>query len=458
MSTYSMNAKAASVSELREQIAETFASHTTSAQATGDFGNGRHNDGENIYKDFSLPPLHRYLHKAEKHGKAVATHPGSFVNAVTHVTGRDLDYLGYVADDVEYRPEDPDPHPAFEDEPRLRGKLLEWLAADDRRWGSLSDSGTDLQMHGEPGSGKSTFGQFLATILTQANNETVLWADTMDESGVSERTEWLSLAPWITVALPDGLPVEVRVTPTDPSLSPFTIDLTDLVRDVVRYKSPRDLNKKLTPGQIYVVYPDPLFRGCNEVSRFDYHAPGDVTPDGEDGPNSSTPVNQWWFAYMAARITHNDFVHFTSLLLDEAGNLLDPDAEKDDHQSYQKVKWFAEKFADARKNGVTVVTMTHALSELHPKYRKKQRWWATLAGNSPPVGKKLPGEKRCPLETDLTSRMPTGQGVVWSTNKFAPIAWPNMKSRRRVDAKFELVFPTVSRNSVHLSSESEVSA
>jgi len=452
MSTKGLRKPADTRAKLQEQIENVLEPHELSAQAHGDPSLNRHNDGERIYKDFGIEPFHKYIARGERNGKNVALYPSAWVTPLLHLEEREIELLEQLSGEVEYRHDEPHPsHEALEEMPRLRGKMLEWIAADDgdrlpvnakgsKTIDSWTAGGTDMQIYGEPGTGKSTLATFIATTIAQLNNETVLWADTLDDSGTNERCEWLALAPYVTIAVPEGIPVDVRVVPKDPALNEVTLDLEEICRDVVRYKSPRDLNRKLLEGQIYVVFPDPLLRGCNEVSQWTYNPPSSTTPVGEPGPDSATPADHWWFAWMSARITHDDFVHWTSVMLDEAGNLLDPDARKDEHDSYQKVKWWSQKFADARKKGVSIFTMCHALSEINQLQRKKQRWWLTMPGMSPPIGKTMPGEKTCPMEYDYTTSMDKGEAQVWNTRNYASISWPNLKREGRIDAEISIDF------------------
>jgi hypothetical protein len=134
------------------------------------------------------------------------------------------------------------------------------------------------------------------------------------------------------------------------------------------------------------------------------------------------------------------FPHPTFLNLDEAGNILDADAGRDIHQHYDKVKWFRDKYADARKKGLTFAFQAHALSEVHSFARSKIRWRLTMNGNQPPIGRTLPGDRSCPIETDLTSDMDAGEGVIWKSPNFAPVKWPNLKGDTRLDAEVSIDF------------------
>jgi hypothetical protein len=447
--------KADTETAIRQQFDDLTDPHTTSLQAVGDLDSDRHDDGHHIYKQFGIPPFHKYLARAERHGHAIAKFPSALLAPLLHVDERELELLEALTGEVEYDPDDPHPsHPMLREYPRLRGKVLEWVAADDgHRTGvkaagkytvdTLSDKGTDWQLYGPPNSGKTTLALYFALVSMQINNETVLWAETFDDSGTNDRSEWLALAPWTTLALPSDLPVTVRLVPYEASVAPFEVPLESLVRDVIRYDSPQDLNQQLMPGQFYVVFPDPHHNGCRQVSRHAYWGPEAITPPGEQGPDQATPANHWWFAYLASRITGDEYLHPTTIIADEAGNWIDPDARKDDHDSYQKCKWLAEKFADARKKGVSLGTMTHGIAELFTRFRVKQRWWVTMNGSAPPVNKTLPGDTTCPMEADYTSGMDPGEGQIWNANNYASISWPNLKQGVRLDAEVSIDFPTL---------------
>lgn len=433
--------RASSQAEIRRQLRQLTEPHTKSRQADG--AANAHTDGENIHQDFGVKPLHKWLHRAEKQDATVARFPRAFIDLLVYTDERDLELLDYLAGDVEYDPHSFHPtHPELERYRPYRAKVFEWLAAEPHRVRDIrAVKGTDLLQHGEPGGGKTTLGLSMAMWQQQINNATFIWADTVDESGTNERTEWLAFAGYATVAIPEGLDTRVRIVPADVTVDSFEVAIEDICREVIRYTSVDDLMRKLTPGQFTVVYPDPLLRGCREVSKFAYHNYEEVTPAGEDGPDQPTDADHWWFAFIAHRISGDRFVHPTWINIDEAGNLLDADAEKDVHQHYNKIKWFRDKYADARKKGVSFGYQVHSLSEMHRFARQKIRWRCTMPGNAPPIGKKLPGDRRCPIETDITSRMPAGQAAVWKAPHFCKIKWPNLKrSAPTLDAEVSIDF------------------
>lgn len=445
MST-TINEQATTIAEIRNQLDTITEPWQKSCQAIGDVTAPNHNDGEAIHQYFSQPPLHKYLARADRQGASVAQFPRAFLDSVLYTDGRDLDLIRELAGKVDYDPNDTHPsHEALERYNPLRAKLIEWVCDDEKRARDIrSSGGTDMFLHGEPGGGKTTLALSTAWWRMEVNNETFIWAESVDESGTNERTEWLSMAPFATVAVPDGMDTKVRIVPKSKTAGTFEVELSDICRDVIRYESIDDLMGQLVPGQFYVVYPDPLHRGCRSVSKHNYWSYKEVTPPDEDGPNRPTDADQWWFAFIAARISGDTFAHPTFINIDETGNLLDPDAAKDKHEHYQKIKWFRDKYADARKKGVSFGFQAHALSEVHKFPRQKIRWRVTMAGNAPPIGRSLPGDRECPIDTDLTSSLPPGHAYMWKSPHFAEIRWPDLKSepteRPRLDAEVSIDF------------------
>lgn len=434
--------QASSRSEIRYQLEQITDPHTTSAQALGDLDARNHNDGEWLHKPFNIPPLHKYLAKADRNDASVAMFPRAFVDMITYTSKRDKELLKQITAEVDYDFRDPHPsHEALERYPPLRAKMLEWIADSERRVNDVNAiKGTDMWLHGEPGGGKTTLGLAASLWRMQVNNSTVIWGESVDESGTNERTEWLPFAPVATVAVPAGLDTRVRIVPHDVTVDAFEVPLEAIARDVIRYESIQDLMAQLMPGQFYVVFPDPLHRGAEQVSKFNYFNFKQTTPKGEDGPNEPTDADHWWFAFVAHRISGDVYPHPTYINLDETGSILDADASKDIHQHYQKIKWFRDKYADARKKGVSFGYQSHALGEVHKFARQKIRWRVTMPGNAPPINRKLPGERRCPLNKDMTSSLPPGRAYIWKAPYFAEIRWPDLKKNVQLDAEVSIEF------------------
>lgn len=231
-----LDSRADTQAAVREQLAAATEPHTTSCQAIGDVEAPNHNDGEALHQHFGIPPLHKYLHRAEQNGAAVAKYPRAFVDMILYTNERDLEVLDAIAGEVDYDPRDPEPsHEVLERYPRYRAKAMEWVAADPKRVRDIrAVKGTDTFIHGEPGGGKTTLALSIVLWRMQLANETCIWAESVDESGTNERTEWLAFAPFATLAIPAGMDTEVRIVPEDVTVPEFTVDPEEIARDVIR--------------------------------------------------------------------------------------------------------------------------------------------------------------------------------------------------------------------------------
>ncbi|MFW6045479.1 MAG: hypothetical protein ACOC8O_01330, partial [Natronomonas sp.] len=131
--------------KVREQLATITKPHKKSCQALGDVELPNHNDGEHLHKYFGIPPLHKYLAKADKKGANVAKYPSAFVDSIVHTSPRDLTLLSELAGRVDYDMNEAEPsHEALERYPPYRAKMLEWLADDPKRVSAISaEGGTD---------------------------------------------------------------------------------------------------------------------------------------------------------------------------------------------------------------------------------------------------------------------------------------------------------------------------
>jgi len=186
--------------------------------------------------------------------------------------------------------------------------VLEWLAKPENGHvlKAMGDGGTDIWAHSKPGGGKTSFANAIGGIrMPEINNETLLWMLTLDE------LECLPLAPYMTVAVPKGIEYEVHAKPRNPTLPTTEIELTDVFRDTIEYRTPRDLMTKIVPGGLYAVLPDPLFRGCEKQTTT-------YTPAREaEEPAEVTPLRDVNFAFMDTRAKDDEFLHPTAMVHDE---------------------------------------------------------------------------------------------------------------------------------------------
>lgn len=288
----------------------------------------------------------------------------------------------------------------------------------------MSGGGTDCLVRGKPGTGKSTLACYLAERVMEINDEKVVWRAS------SSRSEWLPLAPWTTLCLPSGCDVSIQLMSRDPAEDGIELDVDDLtriVRDVRYYDDPVDLNQNiLEQGQFHAVYPDPQMSGCQEI--LDNSSERSYDPPSDDRPlfHPDDPAVHWWFAWALARVEHgpNDF---TTLIMDEIGDLCPHNARNDAFGTYQKVTMLKDAWVDMRKLGLTVFAFAHAESEVHGMIRHKIRWRLQMSGTANPTGKgQVVGFDSVPMNHDMTSREPTGHALAFTETNFEKVMWSDM--------------------------------
>ena len=381
-----------------------------------------HNDGERIYKDFedgdgnSLKPFHKKLKSLSRVAKLngsenahpVYRYPSAYLDALIHVDDAELWALeeDRVDDDI------------IAGQPPTRRKVLEWLAKPENSHvlKAMGDGGTDIWAHSKPGGGKTSFANVVGGIrMPEINNETLLWMLTLDE------LECLPLAPYMTVAVPKGIEYEVHAKPRNPTLPTTEIELTDVFRDTITYRTPRDLMTKIVPGGLYAVLPDPLFRGCEKQTTATY------TPAREaDEPAEVTPLRDVNFAFMDTRAKDDEFLHSTTMVLDEFSDLVPLNPEADENDENRKVKGYPVSQGKGRKKNLSTMTLSHSVARVDEGVREKTRWFVTMP-KTPPPSSSLSGIGNVPIDKHYVNRFAdrTGRAVIWRDQNYTPIEWPN---------------------------------
>ena len=415
--------------EVREQLREDFEPWEKSRQAryhSGEKSWGRledvHNDGEKIYQKFtdndgtSLKPFHKKLKSlsrvARKRGfqeaHPVYRYPSSYLDALIHVDDAELWALeeGRTDDDI------------IADQPWARRQVLEWLAKPENEHvlQSMGDGGTDIWAHSKPGGGKTSFANMIGGVrMTEINNETLLWMLTLDE------LECLPLAPFMTVAVPEGVDLEVHAKPRNPTLPTTEISLTDVFRDTIEYENPRDLMQKIVPGGLYAVLLVPLFRGCEKLTQATY------TPAREaEKPAEVTPLRHVNFAFMETRAKDDEFLHPTTIVHDEFSDLVPLNPEANENDQNRKVKGYPVSQGKGRKKNLSTITLSHSIARCDEGVREKTRWFVTMPKTSPPSAS-LSGIGNVPINMSYINKFAnrTGRAVMWRNQHFAPVEWAN---------------------------------
>jgi len=268
----------------------------------------------------------------------------------------------------------------------------------------------------------------IGLIMQLRQRENVLWLSSLDD------TEWTALAPFATVCLPADERVSVQANPYNQRLRGETVDLRmhDLARDVIRYANPRDLLQTLderTVGQFYVVYPDPDFRLCQEITGRSYASVREVEELGE-----AATIHHWWFALVEELAHGHHYREWTTIVADEAHKWLKTGKSDDEHDWWHKIDDFSSTWADARKKRLSGIFATHIWNEMPDKVRRKTRWGATMNGEPFPSKAPLDGRNR---NQDL------GYTCIWT-----PLAWnfagyPNIpqKAETTVPAEIAVSYP-----------------
>ncbi|SMO92164.1 hypothetical protein [Halorubrum cibi] len=431
--------------EVLEQLREDFAPWEKSRQAryhAGEKSWGRlaryHNDGERIYKDFddgsgnSLKPFHKKLESLSRQARLngienahpVYRYPSAYLDAIIHVDDAELWALeeGRLDDAI------------IAEQPATRRKVLEWLAKPENEHvlATMGDGGTDIWAHSKPGGGKTSFANVIGGIrMPEINNETLLWMLTLDE------LECLPLAPYMTVAVPEGIEYEVHAKPRNPTLPTTEISLTDVFRDTIEYRTPRDLMTKIVPGGLYAVLPDPLFRGCEKQTTATY------TPAREaEEPAEVTPLRDVNFAFMDTRAKDDEFLHSTTLVLDEFSDLVPLNPEADENDQNRKVKGYPVSQGKGRKKNLSTLTLSHSVSRVDEGVREKTRWFVTMP-KTPPPGSSLSGIGNVPIDKHYVNRFAdrTGRAVIWRDQNYTPIEWPNPYRSYRFRGEISVRYP-----------------
>jgi hypothetical protein len=288
------------------------------------------------------------------------------------------------------------------------------------------EGGTNFLAIGEKGSGKSTFGLEWATRLMDVNDEAVIWR------GSPKRSEWLPLKQYATVCLPAGVDIDARWR-TGVRAEGEPAELDEIVRDVIRYDGVIDLLDQLEPHQFYVVYPDPEFRHCNVIMRYsdwcqhevEYVSQSEASDDERLEP---TPTVHWWVAFLVGHLEEGPEDQWTSLIFDEAADLLPENAPADKNQTWEKVQTMRQVMADSRKFRLSVFFYAHHEQNVHSDIRRTIQWRVSMPdgtanpcrenGDTAPVG-----FSSIKMKKDLLSEQPVGHGIFWTETNFTRFSW-----------------------------------
>lgn len=296
-------------------------------------------------------------------------------------------------------------------------------------WGH--PGGTNWLAVGNKGSGKSTLALWLAVYLMDKNDETVIWR------GAEARSEWLPYKPWTHLYLPAGCDITARWEPEDNTKrgQGEPADLAETVAEVHRYDGLRDLLDQLGPHEFAVVYPDPLFRECNELMDYSTYVQEPIeyvsAPAAED-PKDVTPLIHWWVALGVARLEGwGDLLDWTSLIFDEVADLLPQSARANRNQTYEKLEVMRKVIADSRKYRFSVFCFGQDEANVHEKVRRTFEWRVALPdedGNPCKIDNDAPpvGFSNIPMIKNFLRYRDAGYGLCWTPSNFTRFTWEDI--------------------------------
>lgn len=406
---------------VRETLAEDFAPWEKSRQAVYHERDGRqpfesinrHDDGARIYKDFGLTPFWKVLEQAARThrtpGRAsqpAIEYPEAYLNHLIHVDDAELDALERGELGI------------FDDAPRPRRKVMEWLADPENAaiLEAMEDGGAGFHCHARPGKGKTSFNLMVGCVRNlEINNDTVLWQLTLDEC------EPLPLAPYMTLAVPSDVEILVEAAPVRYDLPTVEVEPTDVFRDVVEYDDPLDLLETVVPGGLYGVLPDPRFRKCERLVRANYNS-ALTDRDELDSAADVTPLRDWGHALLEARARRDVYLHPTTLFFDEFGDMCPRNPEANEHDERAKTKEFARRLAKARKKNCSVNVASHSLVEVDEEIEQKEKCFVTFPETLVPTCK---GPPNSPLPRDKPKHISKGTAFAWNATAYVEMSWPN---------------------------------
>jgi len=331
--------------------------------------------------------------------------------------------------------------PAFDREAFDRELYVDTLIHEKPAETTNSAGGTDWLKVGERGCGKSTDNLNWSLRLMEVNDEIVIWR------GSPARSEWLPLRDWTTLWLPANASVDANWMSEVDEAAAAEADLEDVVRDVRRYEGVRDLLDQLgdqARGTFNVVYPDPSFAGCRELTRKTNRVSETLpfVPQWETfGDESGTPLTHWWVAFILGRVEHGLGGSFwwTSLMFDESGDLIPEGAEEDEHSTYKKLKLVRSCYADSRRSKFSLYWSAHREDNIHHKISKEVMRRVQMPDETPNPRqnrvRSIPkGFKTVPMFTDIMSNRKVGTALMFNQNEFVLYRWDDIASPYDEDA------------------------
>lgn len=305
--------------------------------------------------------------------------------------------------------------------------------------------GRPVLVEGTRGSGKTTLFQHAAIRILDESPDIALWRGSTNRSG------WLPLRHWTTLWLPAAFDVNatwMRDTGGDDSQPVEPVDdLEDVVRDVERYESVTDLLDQLgdvPDSTFHVVFPDPAFRGCEQVVAESDRTTEDLpfNPAWEPGDAGATPLIHWWFPFQVARIERGPF-RWMSLMFDEArqftpgGNQM----RQDDQLSRTKVSWLCDALTDSRRANFSPWYANHKSHHMLTDLQAEFNYRVDMPDGRPNPhrgsgGEIPPGWKTVPMTKDLITGFDVGTALAFSESDRSWFQWEDVSGKDEIDDRW----------------------
>jgi hypothetical protein len=265
------------------------------------------------------------------------------------------------------------------------------------------------------------------------NDEKVIWR------GSPNRSEWTPFAEWTTLWMPANAAISARRVFEVDSREPAAVDdLESVARDVRYYDDVLDLIDQLgehPAGTFNVVYPDPTFSGCEELSSESSRVSGSLpfTPAGAtDGKTEPTPLTHWWFAFMLGRIEFAHSFGWWSWMFDEGADLVPPSVEQDDHRTHSKLMLFRNLMQDSRREKFSLFLSIHRESQINWRVREEHMWRVDMPDGTPNPRqnskRSIPhGFSTVPMYKDIMSDRGVGQALMYNERNFSLYTWSDIK-------------------------------
>ncbi|NHN40047.1 hypothetical protein G9C85_00140 [Halorubellus sp. JP-L1] len=297
-----------------------------------------------------------------------------------------------------------------------------------------SSGGTNWLKVGEKGCGKSTDNLNWGIRLMDENDETVVWAAS------PHRSEWLPVRDYVTLWLPANASVDASWVYDATGREPEDVDdIADLVRDVRYYDDVLECAEAIQRhpnGTFNVVYPDPSFSGCEELTAASSRT-GETLPFTPEwhamGDEGGTPLTHWWVAYWLARVDEVTNRDWTSVIYDEFHHLFRSDTEQDAHRSYRKMVVWCEAFDDSRRARASWFGVIHRENKAHWMPREEFDVRIDMPDGTPNPrsgqARSIPqGFSTVPMYADIMSDRKVGRAIMYDQSEFSPYAWTDVKA------------------------------